>query len=101
MKIVDLRLTGLSGGTVEGGWAKELAPEDDVHTVVEVITESGLVIRARITKEEFQRQGLVEDHPVSFQIREYRVLAREGAGFDSEVSQAHQTHPAASFAEGI
>src|SRR5471030_1429808 len=43
MKIVDIRLTGLSGGTVEGGWAKELAPEDDVHTIVEVITESGLV----------------------------------------------------------
>jgi L-alanine-DL-glutamate epimerase-like enolase superfamily enzyme len=43
MKIVDLRLTGLVGGTVEGGWAKELTPEDDVHTIVEVITDSGLV----------------------------------------------------------
>ena len=43
MKIVDVRLTGLSGGTVEGGWAKELTPDDDVHTVVEVVTESGLV----------------------------------------------------------
>lgn len=43
MKIVDIRLTGLSGGTVEGGWARELAPEDDVHTVVEVITDTGRV----------------------------------------------------------
>ncbi len=43
MTIADLRLTGLSGGTVEGGWAKELASEDNVHTVVEVITDSGLV----------------------------------------------------------
>ncbi len=43
MTIVDLRLTGLVGGTVEGGWAKELTPEDDVHTIVEVITESGMV----------------------------------------------------------
>ena len=34
---------GLSGGTVEGGWAKELSPEDDVHTIVEVVTDTGLV----------------------------------------------------------
>src|SRR5947209_13504840 len=43
MKIVDVRLTGLSGGTVEGGWAEELKPEDDLNTVVEVLTDDGLV----------------------------------------------------------
>jgi L-alanine-DL-glutamate epimerase-like enolase superfamily enzyme len=43
MTIADLRLTGLTGGTVEGGWAKELTPEDNVHTIVEVVTDSGLV----------------------------------------------------------
>jgi len=43
MKIVDVRLTGLSGGTVEGGWADELKPEDDINTVVEVITDEGLI----------------------------------------------------------
>jgi L-alanine-DL-glutamate epimerase-like enolase superfamily enzyme len=43
MKIIDIRLTGLSGGTVEGGWANELQPEDDIHTVVEVLTDEGLV----------------------------------------------------------
>jgi D-galactarolactone cycloisomerase len=43
MKIADVRLTGLSGGTVEGGWAEDLAPEDNVHTVVEVVTDAGLV----------------------------------------------------------
>ena len=43
MKIIDIRLTGLSGGTVEGGWAKELTPEDDVHTIVEVVTDTGRV----------------------------------------------------------
>jgi L-alanine-DL-glutamate epimerase-like enolase superfamily enzyme len=43
MKIADIRLTGLSGGTVEGGWAEELTPEDNVHTIVEVVTDSGLV----------------------------------------------------------
>jgi L-alanine-DL-glutamate epimerase-like enolase superfamily enzyme len=43
MKIVDVRLTGLAGGTVEGGWADELKPEDDIHTIVEVLTDAGLV----------------------------------------------------------
>ena len=43
MKVVDLRLTGLAGGTVEGGWAEELAPADNVHTIVEVLTDEGLV----------------------------------------------------------
>jgi L-alanine-DL-glutamate epimerase-like enolase superfamily enzyme len=42
MKIIDIRLTGLAGGTVEGGWADELKPEDDVHTIIEVITDEGL-----------------------------------------------------------
>src|SRR5438270_4699946 len=42
MKIVDIRLTGLSGGTVEGGWTEELTPEDDINTVVEVLTDEGL-----------------------------------------------------------
>jgi D-galactarolactone cycloisomerase len=43
MKIVDLKLTGLSGGTVEGGWAEELTPEDNINTIVEVITDDGLI----------------------------------------------------------
>lgn len=43
MTIAELRFTGLSGGTVEGGWAKELTPEDNVHTIVEIITDAGLL----------------------------------------------------------
>lgn len=43
MKIAEVRLTGLTGGTVEGGWAEELTPEDNVHTVVEVVTDDGRV----------------------------------------------------------
>jgi L-alanine-DL-glutamate epimerase-like enolase superfamily enzyme len=43
MKITEVRLTGLAGGTVEGGWADELKPEDDINTVVEVLTDEGLV----------------------------------------------------------
>jgi D-galactarolactone cycloisomerase len=43
MKIADIRLTGLAGGTVEGGWANELKPEDDVHTIVEIVSDDGRI----------------------------------------------------------
>ncbi|MCI0638525.1 MAG: mandelate racemase/muconate lactonizing enzyme family protein [Gemmataceae bacterium] len=43
MKISGITITGLRGGTVEGGWADELAPEDDVHTIVQLRTDDGLV----------------------------------------------------------
>jgi len=43
MKIVDVRLTGLSGGTVDGGWPGGMKPEEDLNTIVEVITDEGLV----------------------------------------------------------
>ena len=42
MKITRIQITGLAGGTVEGGWADELKPEDDVHTIVEVHTDGGI-----------------------------------------------------------
>jgi L-alanine-DL-glutamate epimerase-like enolase superfamily enzyme len=42
MKITDVRLTGLSGGTVDGGWPDGMRPEEDLNTVVEVLTDEGL-----------------------------------------------------------
>src|SRR2546425_625328 len=42
MKIIDVRITGLAGGTVEGGWAEDLKPEDDINTILEVLTDEGL-----------------------------------------------------------
>ena len=43
MKIMEVRLTGLAGGTVQGGWVDDLKPEEDVHTIVEVVTDEGLI----------------------------------------------------------
>src|SRR5436853_5983855 len=42
MKIAELRITGLSGGTVEGGWVDDLKPEEDINTIVEVLTDEDL-----------------------------------------------------------
>lgn len=42
MKIVDIRITGLTGGTVDGGWPQGNKPEEDLNTLVEVLTDEGL-----------------------------------------------------------
>ncbi len=42
MKITDIRITGLSGGTVDGGWPQGNKPEEDLNTLVEVLTDEGL-----------------------------------------------------------
>ena len=43
MKITDIRITGLSGGTVDGGWPDGMKPEEDLNTILEVISDEGLV----------------------------------------------------------
>ena len=43
MRIVDVRITGLSGATVDGGWPGGMKPEEDLNTIVEVVTDEGLI----------------------------------------------------------
>src|SRR6266403_1847283 len=66
---------------------------------VELELPSGLLIRARMTKEEYGFQGLDEGKEVSFQIRQYRVLAREGEELAPEVAVTHDVPVA--LGEGI
>src|SRR5437899_9722152 len=42
MKITDIRITGLTGGTVDGGWPQGNKPEEDLNTIVEVLTDDEL-----------------------------------------------------------
>jgi sulfate transport system ATP-binding protein len=51
---------------------------------VELELPSGLTIRARLSKEEYAQLGLEDDREVSFQIRQYRVLARDTMGLAPE-----------------
>lgn len=60
---------------------------------VELELASGLTIRARMTKEEYAHQGLADGKEVSFQIRQYRVLAREGAALPPETELLDQAPP--------
>jgi sulfate transport system ATP-binding protein len=51
---------------------------------LELELPSGLTIRSRITKEEYALLGLADGRKVSFQIRNYRILARESGGLPPE-----------------
>jgi sulfate transport system ATP-binding protein len=54
---------------------------------------SGLVLRSRMTKEEYAHLGLEEGKEVSLQIRNYRVLASEEAGLPPEREILHRPPP--------
>ncbi len=61
---------------------------------VELELPSGLVIRARMSKEDYSTQALQDGMEVSFQIRQYRVLAREEAALPPEKELRYEPSPA-------
>jgi len=60
---------------------------------VELELPSGLVVRARMSKEDYARQALEDGREVSFHIRQYRVLAREQAALPPESELTYQPPP--------
>jgi hypothetical protein len=66
---------------------------------VELELPSGLVIRARMTKEDYATQALEDGKEVSFTIRSYRVLAQETGALSAETELFYRAPP--SIAENI
>ena len=66
---------------------------------LELELPSGLILRSRMTKEEYARLGLSDDMEVSFQIRQYRILGADGETLPPEVSVTHEL--GAILGEGI
>lgn len=65
MKITDIRCAGLRGATPEGGWSNELRPEDCVHTLIAVHTDSGLVgLGSVFTNDDLVRASLALLEPL-------------------------------------
>ena len=60
---------------------------------VELELPSGLILRARMSKEDYAHQCLNDGIEVSFQIRQYRVLAREQSALSPESELTYQTPP--------
>ncbi len=61
---------------------------------VELELSSGLIVRSRMTKEEYSQLGLDDGREVSFQIRNYRVLASESSHLPPEKELRYQPPPA-------
>ncbi len=60
---------------------------------LELELPSGLILRSRMTKEDYAQLGLEDGRAISFQIRNYRVLARESAGLPTEKELSYQLPP--------
>jgi sulfate/thiosulfate transport system ATP-binding protein len=66
---------------------------------LELVLPSGLVLRSRMSKEDYARLALVDGRKVSFQIRTYRILSKENEALGEEVATTYEMPP--NFAEGI
>ncbi len=66
---------------------------------LELELPSGLVLRSRMTKEEYAQLALEDDREISFQIRNYRVLAADSSHLPPEKELRYQPPPA--IAENI
>jgi sulfate transport system ATP-binding protein len=60
---------------------------------LEMELPSGLIIRSRMSKEDYARLGLADGCDVSLQIRSYRVLTKEGEALGAEVATAYDAAP--------
>ncbi|HYE33040.1 MAG TPA: ABC transporter ATP-binding protein [Methylomirabilota bacterium] len=66
---------------------------------VELELPSGMIVRARMSKEDYARMALVDGMEVSFYIKQFRLLGREGGALPPEVATTYQLP--ATIAEGI
>ena len=66
---------------------------------LELVLPSGLILRSRLSKEDYARLRLADDREVSFQIRAYRVLSKGGEPLGAEVAVTHEVKP--NLGEGI
>jgi sulfate transport system ATP-binding protein len=57
---------------------------------LEIELPSGLTLRSRMTKEEYAQLQLADGQQVSFQIRQYRVLARDTGNLPPELLAAYE-----------
>ena len=57
---------------------------------LELALDSGLIIRSRISKEEYSRLGLADGQRVSFQIKTYRILSKIDDPLASETAVAYE-----------
>ena len=57
MRVTEVQVIPLRGATPEGGWDAELSADDNVHCLLELVTDEGLSGLGSV----FTSGGLVED----------------------------------------
>jgi sulfate transport system ATP-binding protein len=58
---------------------------------LELALDSGLVVRSRISKEDYSRLGLADGQRVSFQIKTYRILSKADDPLACEAATSYET----------
>ncbi|MCA9225079.1 MAG: mandelate racemase/muconate lactonizing enzyme family protein, partial [Planctomycetales bacterium] len=99
MKIREIQVHRLIGGTVDGGWPEGHQPEDDLHALVEVIAEDGrtgvgsvftnsaLVLAGVETlRQHWQDESAVEPERVSEKLRQSCFWQGRGGTLEHVIS---------------
>lgn len=99
MRIRDIRIHRLVGGTVDGGWPEGHEPEDDLHTIVEVLTEEGLsgigsvftnsaLVRAGVDtlRQHWLNESAIEPERVSEKLRQSSFWQGRGGTLEHVIS---------------
>lgn len=99
MKIKEIRTYCLLGGTVDGGWPAGHEPEDDLHTLIEVIGEDGFtgigsvftnsgLVRAGVEtlRPLWQNESAIEPERVSEKLRQSVFWQGRGGTLEHVIS---------------
>ena len=99
MKIQDIVVHPLLGGTVDGGWPDGHQPEDDLHALVEVTTAEGLsgvgsvftssgLVRAGLEtlRPHWQGESAIEPERVSEKLRQSAFWQGRGGTLEHVIS---------------
>ena len=99
MKIRDIHVHRLVGATVDGGWPAGHEPQDDLHALVEVVTDEGLVgwgsvftgyrlVEAGVEflRPQWQNESAVEPERVSEKLRQSSFCQGRGGTVEHVIS---------------
>lgn len=99
MTIADIRIHRLIGATVDGGWPDGHVPEDDLHTLIEVVADDGrtgwgsVFTSSALTaagvqqlKQHWQGESAVEPERVSEKLRQSAFWQGRGGTLEHVIS---------------
>lgn len=99
MRIRDIQVHRLTGATVDGGWPQGHEPEDDLHALIEVLTDEGIsgvgsaftghkLVEAAVEflRPQWQGESAVEPERVSEKLRQSSFWQGRGGTIEHAIS---------------